>query len=66
MFTKEAVIGEILEQKPEARQVIEKYFGIGCFTCPGMKMESLAFGAMMHGVDAEVMVREINAVTAEA
>lgn len=63
-ITKEQVIGDILEKKPEARTVIEKYFGMGCFTCPGMKMESIAFGATMHGVDPEVMVREINALGA--
>ena len=59
-ITKVTVIGDILKIKPQAEKVIEKYFGSGCFTCPGMKMESLAFGAMMHGKDPEVLVKEIN------
>lgn len=59
-FNKDLTIGEVFEMHPEAEKVIEKYFGSGCFTCPGMKMESIAFGATMHGVDPEAMVKELN------
>ncbi len=59
-ITKDTVIGDVLKQKPGATKVIEKYFGNGCFTCPGMKVESIAFGAMMHNVDPEKIVKEIN------
>lgn len=62
-FTKEMVIGDILKAKPSAAKVVEKYFGQGCFTCPGMAMETIAFGASMHGVDADVMIEEVNSVT---
>jgi hybrid cluster-associated redox disulfide protein len=58
-ITKDTVIGDVIND-PEARKVIEKYFGNGCFTCPGIKMESIAFGAMMHNVDPEKVVKEIN------
>jgi hybrid cluster-associated redox disulfide protein len=63
--TKDSVIGDVLKEHPRAVKVIEKYFGKGCFTCPGMKVESLSFGAMMHNVDPEVLVREINTLEAE-
>ena len=59
-ITKEMLIGEILNVKPSAMKVIEKYFGSGCFTCPGMKMENLSFCAAMHGCDVEDIVKEIN------
>ena len=59
-FTKDMVIGDVLEANPGAIKVIEKYFGQGCFTCPGMKMESIAFGALIHNMDAEVIVKELN------
>lgn len=59
-FNEEMKIGEVISKHPGAEKVIEKYFGQGCFTCPGIKMESIAFGAMMHGVDAEVIVKELN------
>ncbi len=59
-FTKDSVIGEIIKEKPAAKKVIEKYFGNGCFTCPGIRVESISFGAMMHNVDPEKIVKEIN------
>ena len=59
-FNKEMNIGEVIRSKPEAEKVIEKYFGNGCFTCPGMNMESIAFGSTLHNVDADVIVKELN------
>jgi iron-sulfur cluster repair protein YtfE (RIC family) len=57
--TKDSVIGEVIKSVPGAEKVIEKYFGNGCFTCPGINMESIAFGATMHNVDPETVVSEI-------
>ena len=59
-FHKDLTIGEVFSMHPEAEKVIEKYFGRGCFTCPGMKVESITFGATMHGIDPEAMVKELN------
>ena len=59
-FNRDMMIGEVLTANPAAIKVIEKYFGQGCFTCPGMKMESLAFGALMHNMDPEAIVKELN------
>ncbi len=65
-ITKEMSIGEVIEKYPETAKVFEKFFGQGCFTCPGSKMENIAFGATMHGMDAETIVKELNdAVEAE-
>jgi hybrid cluster-associated redox disulfide protein len=61
-FNKDMVIGDVLKANPGAIKVIEKYFGQGCFTCPGMKMESISFGALMHNIDPEVIVKELNAL----
>jgi hybrid cluster-associated redox disulfide protein len=60
--TKDTVIGDVIKNSPSGTKVIEKYFGNGCFTCPGMKVESIAFGAMMHNVDPKKIVDEINAL----
>jgi iron-sulfur cluster repair protein YtfE (RIC family) len=57
--TKDSVIGEVIKAVPGAEKVIEKYFGNGCFTCPGINMESISFGATMHNVDPEKVVAEI-------
>jgi len=59
-FDKNTVIGDVLKTNPNAIKVIEKYFGQGCFTCPGMKMESISFGALTHNIDPEVIVKELN------
>ena len=61
-FNKGMMIGDVLKANPGAIKVIEKYFGTGCFTCPGMKMESITFGALMHNLDPEVIVKELNAL----
>ena len=60
--TKEMSIGEVLEKHPVSSKVFVKYFGQGCFTCPGAQMEDIAFGAAMHGMDAEKIVAELNGV----
>ena len=59
-FTKDSVIGDVVNDSSTAKKVIEKYFGNGCFTCPGINMESISFGSMMHNVDPEKIVRELN------
>ena len=63
--TKDSIIGEVISQSPEAKKIIEKYFGNGCFTCPGMKVETIAFGATMHNMDPVKIINEINALNEE-
>lgn len=55
----DTIIGDVVENCPGAKPVIEKYFGTTCFTCPGMKMETLSFGAMMHDVDVNEVLKEL-------
>lgn len=61
-YTKDSLIGDVIKSSPAAMKIIEKYFGNGCFTCPGVKMESLSFGAMMHNLDPDKIVNELNAL----
>ena len=58
--TKDSLIGDVINQGPTTKKIVEKYFGNGCFTCPGIKVETLAFGAMMHNVDPATLIKEIN------
>lgn len=58
-ITKDSVIGDVIKNVPGANKVIEKFFGNGCFTCPGINMESIAFGASMHNKNPEEVVTEI-------
>ncbi len=64
-ITKDSIIGEVIRAVPGADKVIEKYFGNGCFTCPGINMESISFGATMHNIDPEKIVEEIKALETE-
>jgi hybrid cluster-associated redox disulfide protein len=58
---KEMSIGEVLDRYPEAQKIFRKYFGEGCFNCPGSRMETISFGAMMHNKDANEIVKDLNA-----
>ncbi len=60
--TKDSIIGDIIKMSPGAKAVIQKHFGNGCFTCPGINMESISFGSMMHNMDPNKIVDEINAL----
>ena len=57
--TKDSIIGDVIRAIPGAEKVIERYFGTGCFTCPGINMETITFGAAMHNIDPEKIVEEI-------
>ncbi|MBN2653648.1 MAG: DUF1858 domain-containing protein [Nitrospirae bacterium] len=65
IVTKDSIIGDVLKNNPEAANVIKKYFGNGCFTCPGMKVESISFGAMMHNVNPDDIIRDLNELEAK-
>lgn len=61
-ITKKSTIGEVFKKYPETEPVFEKYFGSGCFTCPGSKMEDIAFGAMMHNISPDKIIEELNEI----
>lgn len=54
------IIGEVIRQYPSTEKVFKRFFGKGCFTCPGSDNEDIAFGSMMHNADADEVVRELN------
>jgi hybrid cluster-associated redox disulfide protein len=61
-ITKDSIIGDVIKSSAGAKAVIQKHFGNGCFTCPGINMESISFGSMMHNMDPDKIVAEINAL----
>jgi hybrid cluster-associated redox disulfide protein len=65
LVTKDSVIGDVIRENPGARDIIQRYFGGGCFTCPGINMESISFGSMMHNLDPDKIVNEINRLAAD-
>ena len=58
-ITKEMLLGEILRTKPEAAEVLMQ-MGMHCLGCPSSQMESLAEACMVHGLDADELLKKLN------
>lgn len=54
------VLGEILAAHPETEAVFRKYYGSGCFSCPGQATETVKQSAMIHNVDVKKLLEELN------
>jgi hybrid cluster-associated redox disulfide protein len=54
---------EALQAEPRAREVFAAH-GMGCVGCMGVSMESIEDGAKMHGIDPEVVLADLNKLTA--
>ncbi|MBW6503097.1 DUF1858 domain-containing protein [bacterium] len=54
------ILGEILAAYPETEKVFRKYYGDGCFSCPGQATESVRQSAMMHNVSEKQLLSELN------
>lgn len=64
-FHKDMSILEALELHPEARTVFERH-GMTCCLCMGAMSESIEAGAIMHQVDPEDIVADLNRLAPEA
>ena len=58
-ITKGTTIGELLLLNPNVSTILMG-FGLHCFGCPMSQMETLEEAAMVHGVDADLMIDKIN------
>ena len=59
-ISKNTTIGELLTGFPEAAPILME-IGMHCLGCPSAQMESLEEAAMVHGIDADLLVEKINA-----
>ena len=57
--TKTMTIGELLQVAPQTAPVLMEV-GMHCLGCPSSQMESLEEAAMVHGLDVDVLVNQIN------
>ncbi|HHX66936.1 MAG TPA: DUF1858 domain-containing protein, partial [Gallicola sp.] len=57
---KDMLIGDIIRTYPDAIEVLLQN-GMSCIGCPGSQMESLEEAAMVHGLDIEKLLSELNA-----
>jgi hybrid cluster-associated redox disulfide protein len=58
-FTKDMSIFEALSADEEARGVFESH-GMACCLCIGAQSESIEAGAILHQVDPDAVVAELN------
>ena len=55
----EMLIADILRQYPESAYVLMNC-GMGCIGCPSAQMESLKDACMVHGIDADEVIKYLN------
>ena len=58
-ITKDTIIGDILDIAPETAPLFMA-IGMHCLGCPSSQMESLEEAAMVHGLDVDILVQQIN------
>ena len=63
-FTKDMSIFDALAADSRARGIFESH-GMACCLCIGAQSESIEAGAILHQVDPEVVVAELNRLVAE-
>ena len=57
--TKDTMIGELLQIDPNIAPVLLN-IGMHCLGCPSSQMETIEEAAMVHGIDPDDLVEDIN------
>ena len=57
--TKDMTIGEILRTNPQIAPILMEA-GMHCLGCPSSQMETIAEAAMVHGIEPDDLVNDIN------
>ena len=57
--TKDTMIGDLLQIDQNVAPLLLN-IGMHCLGCPSSQMETIAEAAMVHGIDADDLVVEIN------
>jgi hybrid cluster-associated redox disulfide protein len=60
MVTKDMTIGKLLMEHPNVAPILME-IGMHCLGCPSAQAESIGDAAMVHGIDADLLVEKINA-----
>ena len=57
--SKDMLIGQLLQIDANIAPILMRA-GMHCLGCPSSEMESLEEAAMVHGMDADLLVQQIN------
>jgi hybrid cluster-associated redox disulfide protein len=58
-ITRDMLIHKVMKSDPETLKVFEAH-KMGCKSCGGGKVETVAWGASMHGLDVESFLKKLN------
>lgn len=59
MITKDITIGELLQMNKDVAPILMSA-GMHCLGCPSAQAESIGDAALVHGLDADALVEQIN------
>jgi hybrid cluster-associated redox disulfide protein len=59
MITKDTLIYDALQQKPEAVSILGG-FGMHCLGCPMSRGETIEQACLSHGIDLDMLLAELN------
>ena len=62
-ISRDTMISEILSNAPEAMPVFQN-IGMHCLGCPSARSETVEEACQVHGVDADELVKKLNAALA--
>ena len=62
-ITKDTIIGDILDIAPETAPVFMA-IGMHCLGCPSSRGETVEEACMVHGVDVDELLKEVNSIIA--
>ena len=63
-ITKDMSLDEIVREHPESIRVFLSH-GLMCIGCPAARFENLEQGAVVHGIDVETLIKDLNEVVTE-
>jgi hybrid cluster-associated redox disulfide protein len=61
-ITKEMTIEDIVNKYPETIKVFMQA-GLGCLGCSAARFENIEQGAMVHGIDIDQLIADLNKVS---
>jgi hybrid cluster-associated redox disulfide protein len=65
MITKDMIIGDIIRTYPATVQIFASY-GLECYECQIADLETVEHGAVVHKVDINRLLSELNATAADS
>ncbi len=66
LIGKDDIIGDVLKKHPRTEVVFRKYYGEGCFSCPGQAYETISQSASMHNANEHEVLAALNSTARQS